>query len=177
MLSPIITTNHYAVAGSLLYLVGAVIGPPLRRRRILWRGILAIQSLLWLGGWCWSAQVPAPVPQVKSPQSLSVPSLIASQPTTAAGNTVKDHFVQSCARCHGKDGKGNEAREDLPNIPDFTNHKWQGERTDAQLVASILEGKGKEMPSFASKFGPERAQELVAYIRQFDPEKAKPEKQ
>ncbi len=89
----------------------------------------------------------------------------------AGGN---DLFVRSCARCHGKDGKGTEARGDTPSIPDFSSHKWQEKRSDAQLLTSILDGKGKEMPAFGEKITREKAQELVAFIRQWDAKQSKP---
>jgi mono/diheme cytochrome c family protein len=87
---------------------------------------------------------------------------------------MNDLYVKNCARCHGKDGKGKEARGDSANIPDFTSHKWHEQRSNAQLVVSIMDGKGKDMPAFGDKISQDQAQELVKYIRQFDPEKAKP---
>jgi mono/diheme cytochrome c family protein len=88
---------------------------------------------------------------------------------------VSELYNRNCARCHGKDGKGKEAREATPSIPDFTSHKWQTARSDAQLLVSIQDGKGKEMPSFAEKIKREQAKELLAYVRQFDAEKSKPQ--
>jgi mono/diheme cytochrome c family protein len=86
---------------------------------------------------------------------------------------VSDLYAKNCARCHGKDGKGKEGRKEAPAIPDLTNHKWHGQRSDAQLTVSILDGKGKDMPAFGDKVTPEQAKALVNYIRKFDEEKSK----
>jgi mono/diheme cytochrome c family protein len=74
-----------------------------------------------------------------------------------------------CARCHDGNGTGNAARENLPEIPDFSSHKWQVSRTDAQLLASILDGKGNHMPPYRGKVNEREARDLVAQIRDLDP--------
>jgi uncharacterized membrane protein len=72
-------------------------------------------------------------------------------------------------KCHGADGTGSQVRDRLPETPDFTDASWQGRRSDAQLLASILDGKGKEMPPARGKLSEEQARSLVAYIRAFAP--------
>jgi hypothetical protein len=64
-------------------------------------------------------------------------------------------------------------RDTLPEIPDFTRSKWHQKRSDGQLLASILEGKGKGMPAFDRKINKKQAQTLVSYIRSFRPRGAK----
>jgi uncharacterized membrane protein len=71
-------------------------------------------------------------------------------------------------KCHGADGTGSPARDRLPEIPDFTKSSWQAGRSDAQLLASILDGKD-EMPSWRDKIGEEQARSLVAHVRAFTP--------
>jgi cytochrome c oxidase cbb3-type subunit 3 len=78
-------------------------------------------------------------------------------------------FQKTCAMCHGRDGKGEVARDSLPSIPDFTVRDWHQKRTNAQLLISILDGKGTEMPAFRDKVPRERAREVVNYIRTFAP--------
>jgi cytochrome c553 len=80
-----------------------------------------------------------------------------------------DLFTKQCARCHNEDGTGVGARKTLPTIPDFTSVCWQQKRSTAQLVASVLEGKGTHMPSFAGKITSEDARQLAAHIRAFNP--------
>src|SRR5262245_43410547 len=85
---------------------------------------------------------------------LSSPTPIVAQVNTkkpeAAGAppAARELYRQHCAKCHGEDGKGGPARSSQPTIPDFTDTAWQARRSDAQLLAAILDGKGDEMPSF-----------------------------
>jgi uncharacterized membrane protein len=85
-------------------------------------------------------------------------------------------YQRLCAKCHGSDGTGNRAREDQPEIPDFTDATWQARRTDAQLVASILDGK-EEMPDFSGRITQERVGDLVVHVRAFAPTAGEPRKQ
>jgi mono/diheme cytochrome c family protein/uncharacterized membrane protein len=75
-------------------------------------------------------------------------------------------FQQHCVKCHAADGTGKSARQNV-HPPDFTNTDWQARQTDARLLASILEGKGADMPSFSSKLSKEQARSLVAHVRAF----------
>ena len=58
-------------------------------------------------------------------------------------------------------------------IPDFSRRDWQESRRDAQLRISILDGKGKEMPSFRGKIDRDLALALVGYVRTLGPSRAK----
>jgi mono/diheme cytochrome c family protein len=78
-------------------------------------------------------------------------------------------FQKSCALCHGRDGTGSSARDNLPAIPNFTVLAWQQKRSDPQLVVSILEGKGSGMPPFRDKIARERVRDLMAFVRTFAP--------
>jgi uncharacterized membrane protein len=57
----------------------------------------------------------------------------------------------------------------MPETPDFTNASWQARRGNAQLMASILDGKGSEMPPVRGKISEEQAGGMVAYIRSLAP--------
>jgi hypothetical protein len=57
----------------------------------------------------------------------------------------------------------------VAQVPDFTNARWQARRSDADLVATILEGKAGRMPAFRGKLAPSQAEDLAALIRTFDP--------
>jgi mono/diheme cytochrome c family protein/uncharacterized membrane protein len=78
-------------------------------------------------------------------------------------------FQRLCANCHGADGTGSQARDEVPETPDFTEASWQARRSDAQMMASILDGKGSEMPPLRGKISDEQVRGLVAYIRSFSP--------
>jgi mono/diheme cytochrome c family protein/uncharacterized membrane protein len=105
-----------------------------------------------------------PSPPSKSP---SPPS--KSPPAAAEAAADSDLFGQHCAKCHGADGTGKPRRGRLPTIPDFTAVSWQQQRSDEQLLRSILDGKGKEMPSFGDKLSEEQASGLLAQVRAFAP--------
>jgi hypothetical protein len=62
----------------------------------------------------------------------------------------------------------------MPDIPDFAAAAWQARRSDAQLLVSILDGKGKYMPPFGGKINKDQASDLVAHVRAFAPTKGKP---
>ena len=83
-------------------------------------------------------------------------------------------FQQHCGKCHGADGTGSPLRSSQPEIPDFTAASWQARRSDAQLLSSILEGKGAQMPAWRGKVREEQARDLAAYIRALAPTKGKP---
>jgi mono/diheme cytochrome c family protein len=74
-------------------------------------------------------------------------------------------FEQHCAKCHGPDGSGSRARRRYPDIPDFTDPGWQAQHSDAQMLASILDGKGAEMPALSHDISQEQARALLPYIR------------
>jgi mono/diheme cytochrome c family protein len=87
----------------------------------------------------------------------------------APSEAIRGLFQRSCAKCHGADGRGNDLRVQFPRIPNFTSSNWQKGRIDAQLTASILEGKGTAMPAFGGKLGEAQVRELVTYLRSFAP--------
>ena len=57
----------------------------------------------------------------------------------------------------------------LPPIPDFTSPAFQKEHSDAQLLISILDGKGTFMPANRGRITEEQANDLVAFVRAFGP--------
>jgi mono/diheme cytochrome c family protein len=78
-------------------------------------------------------------------------------------------YGRRCASCHEDDGTGGALRQTVPQVPNFTSHAWHARRSDAQLVVSILQGKGSRMPAFHGKIGEDTAQDLVSLLRTFDP--------
>jgi mono/diheme cytochrome c family protein len=83
-------------------------------------------------------------------------------------------FKKHCQKCHGEDGKGDDSRDTFPEIPDFTDEKWQKGRSDAELVSSILDGKGTAMPQFANKVSKEEVKGLANFVRSFVSGEIKP---
>ena len=107
----------------------------------------------------------------RSKPSESGQHRVAQESAPAALGTppVGELFRQRCVKCHGADGTGSRTRDRLSEIPDFTNASWQARRADAQLMASILDGKGEDMPPQRGKIGEEQVRSLVAYVRAFAP--------
>jgi mono/diheme cytochrome c family protein len=79
---------------------------------------------------------------------------------------VSSLYNRYCLRCHGVDGRG---VWDIPDVPDFTNVRWQASRSDAQLVRIILEGRGAVMPPFRGTLTLEEAWAMARYLRTFVP--------
>jgi mono/diheme cytochrome c family protein len=100
-----------------------------------------------------------------------------SEPPTSKGAAVGELYQRYCAKCHGKDGTGSPGRQSLPDIPDFTSGSWQAQRNDEQLLTSILEGKGDDMPAFAKKIKQPQARDLVPHVRAFAPTNGKSKKE
>jgi mono/diheme cytochrome c family protein len=76
---------------------------------------------------------------------------------------AKGVYQAQCAKCHAADGKGIAS---LPDIPNFTDAKWQGTRNDKQLTDSINNGIGI-MPGFKGAIKPAEVSILVRHVRSF----------
>jgi mono/diheme cytochrome c family protein len=79
---------------------------------------------------------------------------------------IISHYNRYCVRCHGVDGRG---VWDIPDVPDFSNGRWQATRSDAQLARATLEGRGAVMPPFRGTLTLEEAWAMARYIRTFVP--------
>jgi hypothetical protein len=75
-------------------------------------------------------------------------------------------YSRYCIRCHGVDGRG---IWDIPNVPDFTNARWQASRSDGQLTRAILEGRGACMPPFRGTLTLEEGWAMARYLRTYIP--------
>ena len=76
---------------------------------------------------------------------------------------VKVFFQRTCAACHGPDGSGKAINgQRLPGRI-FTDARWQTKEKDADLMKSILKGKGG-MPSFQSQLSEAEAEKMVAEV-------------
>jgi mono/diheme cytochrome c family protein len=86
---------------------------------------------------------------------------------------VKKLYRSRCLGCHDQNGSGALVRTAMPEIPDFTRPRWQQRHGSAQLITSILDGKGRGMPAFAGKLNRQEVQALAAHIRTFAPARVK----
>jgi mono/diheme cytochrome c family protein len=58
---------------------------------------------------------------------------------------------------------------DIPDVPNFTNVRWQASRSDAEIVLITLEGRGAVMPPFRGTLTLEEAWAMARYLRTFVP--------
>lgn len=75
-------------------------------------------------------------------------------------------YNRYCIRCHGVDGRG---VWDIPDVPDFTDPRWQASRPDPQIVNILVEGRGAVMPAFRGTLTLEEACAMARYLRTFVP--------
>jgi mono/diheme cytochrome c family protein/uncharacterized membrane protein len=122
-----------------------------------------------------AASAPHPPPSRPAEPSPHPAPSQPSAPAAAGAPADRALFRQRCVKCHGADGTGSAVRRRQPEIPNFTDLAWQMQRSDARLLASILNGKGKDIPPWRGKISAEQARGLVADVRAFAPTTGTPE--
>jgi cytochrome c6 len=108
-------------------------------------------------------------------QSLSVvlflaASLLIFTPSAHAADDAAALFKVKCAACHAADGSGNSATGKALATPDLRSDEVQ-KQTDAQLIDSITNGKGKKMPAYKGKLTDDEIKQLVGYVRELGKKK------
>ncbi len=78
---------------------------------------------------------------------------------------------KDCAKCHGKEGKGDTKMGQKLQVKDYTDPKVQASFTDDQAIKAIKDGvkaEGKEkMKPFGETLSDDEIKALVAHIRSF----------
>lgn len=69
-------------------------------------------------------------------------------------------FIENCAACHGRDGRGNGAL----GAPDLTDGDWLYGGDGQAILTSILDGRRGAMPAFAGTLSQEQINQLVHYV-------------
>jgi len=80
---------------------------------------------------------------------------------------AREHYLDHCAVCHGRDGKGNTdmGANMYPKVPDLTSTDVQ-RRSDGALFYIIQNGvRWTGMPAWKEEHSPEDTWKLVAFIR------------
>jgi cytochrome c oxidase cbb3-type subunit 3 len=72
----------------------------------------------------------------------------------------KEKFAQVCAACHGADGKGNPAL----GAPNLTDKVWLYGGSEADITATIQNGRSGQMPAWKDFLGEAKAHVLAAYV-------------
>lgn len=89
------------------------------------------------------------------------------------GATTSENWENSCASCHGVDGKAQTKQGKKLKVRDYTDPKVQAELKDDSMLAAIRDGvkeNGKErMKGFKDELSEQECKDLVAYIRQLKP--------
>lgn len=117
-----------------------------------------LQNLPWT--------VPEQAKQVKNP----------IQPSDATLESIRPTYVDKCANCHGKTGRGDGHDASLydPAPTNFTDAKRMSAATDGELFYKLTEGH-KPMPSFKKRLKDEQRWQLVLLLRSFaEPRAAEP---
>jgi cbb3-type cytochrome c oxidase subunit III len=122
-----------------------------------------------------SADIP-PVPdkeKEKDPKTIvkGKPIPVPTDPEIAKRlRTAGVLFREFCIACHGPDGTGVAAmRVTLPLLPDFTKAAFQTQHSDPQILISILDGKGTQMPANRGRVNEAQVRDLVLFVRAFGP--------
>lgn len=103
---------------------------------------------------------------------LAIPAEADRQQNPLGGQTdvwreARDHYLDHCAVCHGRDAKGNTGMgaNMYPKVPDLTSTQVQC-RSDGALFYIIQNGiRWTGMPSWKAEHSPEDTWKLVAFIR------------
>lgn len=74
-------------------------------------------------------------------------------------------YSKNCASCHGKDGRAKTLKAKFNHARDLTNSAWHNEVSDERIFNSIMNGKGKKMPSYGKKLSEQDIESLVSHVR------------
>lgn len=87
---------------------------------------------------------------------------------TAGAADGKATYEKDCAKCHGKDGKGQTVMGKKLGAKDYTDAKVQEELKDDAAIKAIKEGykkDGKELMKPSDGLSDDEIKALVAYMR------------
>ncbi len=104
-------------------------------------------------------------------KTLLVPFLIAPALCSASAADAKANYDKGCAKCHGKEGKGDTKMGQKLGIKDYTDAKVQAEMKDDAAVKAIKEGlkdkDGKVLMKPSEDLSDDDVKALVALMRTF----------
>ena len=102
--------------------------------------------------------------------TLSI-AIMAVSALSASAADAKATYEKDCAKCHGKDGKGQTITGKKQGAKDYTDAKVQAELKDEAAIKAIKEGyknkDGKEVMKPAEDLSDDDIKALVAYMRKF----------
>jgi len=104
---------------------------------------------------------PAPA---ASPASSPAPAATPAATVDVSKEAIAQIYTKNCQLCHGADGKG--LKTISPDMPDFTDAKWQADESDQELYETIANGDGK-MPKWTGILKEEEMRALVQHVRTY----------
>jgi cytochrome c oxidase cbb3-type subunit 3 len=72
----------------------------------------------------------------------------------------KREYMNTCAACHGPEGKGNKAL----GAPNLTDDVWLYGSSEATIVDGIMNGRNNRMPAQAGVLTPEQIRLVAAFV-------------
>ena len=88
---------------------------------------------------------------------------------TCSAADVPENWTKECAKCHGKDGKGDTTMGKKLKVKDYTDAAVQAKMTDEEMTKSIKGGikddAGKTRMKAYDKLSDDEVKALVAYVR------------
>jgi mono/diheme cytochrome c family protein len=97
------------------------------------------------------------------PRSAALLLAILCAPVSAEVRDLKAFYHERCAVCHGHDGTGRGPNGGRLGGRNLTDGHWEAKQQAADLVASVLQGKGA-MPGFRRQLSEAEARRLVASV-------------
>ena len=98
-------------------------------------------------------------------------TLLATTVLTASAADAKENYDKGCAKCHGKEGKGDTKMGQKLGIKDYTDAKVQAEMKDDAAFKAIKEGlkdkDGKVLMKPAEDLSDDDVKALVTFMRGF----------
>ena len=89
----------------------------------------------------------------------------------ASAADAKENWDKQCAKCHGKEGKGDTKMGQKVGVKDYTDAKVQAEMKDEAATKAIKDGlkdkDGKVLMKPSEDLSADDIKALVAYMRAF----------
>ncbi len=108
---------------------------------------------------------------MKTTIKLAIAGLSLAIAGGAYAASASENWDNSCASCHGADGKAQTKQGKKLKIRDYSDAKVQADLKDEEMVKAITDGVkegGKErMKAFKEEFSAAEINDLVAHIRKF----------
>jgi cytochrome c553 len=97
-------------------------------------------------------------------------ALLVAGAVSVRAADAKENWDKHCAKCHGKDGKGQTVMGKKQGAKDYTDAKVQDALKDDEAFKAIKQGfkhDGKEVMKPAEGLSDDEIKGLVGYLRKF----------